>query len=458
MSITDARLTQSGGLRGLQAGAVRVMQDYEAEAPAFSPATIAGCLGWYDAQDAATFTLSGDDVVTWADKSGNGYHCTTPATGNRPTRASGDTINGFQALGFSNDELQSPMPDDTKPFTLVAVINPNTAGFDRVLIGGEMSGGAMAWLISGDRHMMLALEGSSVLSTSTTALTGPSVVALTYSGSGVITHYIDGVVDNTYTNNVTFSSPRTTIIGRAWHDGQEVVGKIGEIIKYDSVLSAGDRTALFDYLQAKWGLWRRSLIQAPANGTTSHTINFTPASAGSLLVCVIAGSVTHSTPTGWTKQASAINNTELCVLTKTATAGESSFTTTHNNPNRVIAVVVYEFPAGTAWVTQATANNQSSTAANPTISGLTPGTGLMVFAAIDANDQIEPGAAWTCTVAGATEDVEVDMEHPPGEAVGTALTVAYVANYGSTSYGPSVTHASTDFSTSERVTFAVQLP
>ena len=32
MSITDARLTQSGGLRGLQAGAVRVMQDYEPEA------------------------------------------------------------------------------------------------------------------------------------------------------------------------------------------------------------------------------------------------------------------------------------------------------------------------------------------------------------------------------------------------------------------------------------------
>ena len=224
----------------------------------FTPADLSGLVGWFDAADAASFTLLGSEVVTWADKSLNGYHCTTPETGARPSRSGSDLINGVQALGFSSagggDELQSPMPDTTKPFTVMAVVNPTLNGAYKQILGGETSGGALCWRVGPDEHMEFIHESEADLSHSSSALTGTSIVALTYSSAGVITHYVDGVVDGTSTNNVTFQSPRTTVIGRSFSWSEPYSGKIGEIIKYDRVLDAFERTALFDYLAAKWGL------------------------------------------------------------------------------------------------------------------------------------------------------------------------------------------------------------
>ena len=90
----------------------------------------------------------------------------------------------------------------------------------------------------------------------------------------------------------------------------------------------------------------RSLTQAPRNGTTSHTVSFTPATAGNLLVCVVEGAVTSTTPTGWTLPTggSAINNTGLYVWYKTATAAEASLTTTHNGSNYPAGFVIYDSP------------------------------------------------------------------------------------------------------------------
>ena len=100
-------------------------------------------------------------------------------------------------------------------------------------------------------------------------------------------------------------------------------------------------------------------IEAPRNGTTTHTVTpsagtavagttfFTP-TAGRLLVCLAEGSVTSTTPSGWTLPTggSAINNTGLYVWYKTA-AGNDSLTTTHNGSNYDVIFDFYEFPSGT---------------------------------------------------------------------------------------------------------------
>lgn len=86
------------------------------------------------------------------------------------------------------------------------------------------------------------------------------------------------------------------------------------------------------------------------NGTDTHTLTFAPASAGSLLVAVMGGSVTHTAVTaGWTKQINALDDTELAVFTHTATGGETTFDVTHNGTNFPIAWVVYEFPVGSSY-------------------------------------------------------------------------------------------------------------
>jgi hypothetical protein len=136
-----------------------------------------------------------------------------------------------------------------------------------------------------------------------------------------------------------------------------------------------------------------------ANGTTSHTCTFTAAAAGNFLVAIIAGSVTSSTPTGWTLQVSAINNTGLYVFTKTAGSGESSFSTTHNSSDYAIKGIVYEFAAGTTFLNgnQAVGLAQASTITSPGVTGLS-GT----YTRFSARAQGMTNANSDCTVSWTT--------------------------------------------------------
>jgi hypothetical protein len=183
---------------------------------------------------------------------------------------------------------------------------------------------------------------------------------------------------------------------------------------------------------AKWV--NRTLVQAARNGTTSHTISFTAATAGNLLVAVLDGAVTSTTPTGWTlpTNGSAINNTGLYVWTKTATAGESSFSTTHNASNYPVGAVVYEFPAGSTFVKAATATALAHTAASPTISSLT-GTNLLMSAV--AEDVPFTGGTAQTTWTGATEDTDVFALNDTTND-GYLLSIGYSEDSTATSYAP----------------------
>lgn len=124
-------------------------------------------------------------------------------------------------------------------------------------------------------------------------------------------------------------------------------------------------------------------IATPRNGTTTHTVTpssgtvvagslFTP-TAGRLLVCIAEGSVTSTTPTGWTLPTggSAVNLSALYVWWRVA-AGSDSFTTTHNASNYPVAFTFLEFPAGSTFSGSAAATGVVwSGAAGPTLSGLT---------------------------------------------------------------------------------------
>ncbi|TAH34086.1 hypothetical protein EYC59_03760 [Candidatus Saccharibacteria bacterium] len=79
------------------------------------------------------------------------------------------------------------------------------------------------------------------------------------------------------------------------------------------------------------------------NGTNSHTCTFTAATSGNFLLAIIAGSVTSTTPSGWTLVQSVVNQAGLYVFSKTVSSDESSFSTTHNGSNWPIEGVVYEF-------------------------------------------------------------------------------------------------------------------
>jgi hypothetical protein len=118
---------------------------------------------------------------------------------------------------------------------------------------------------------------------------------------------------------------------------------------------------------------------APRNGTVNHTVNpstfgddpFTP-TAGTLLVAVVYGGVTHSAA-GWTEQLQPVNSGELSVFTKTA-AGSDTLALTHNASNYPVGVAIMELPAGSTYVTGVGANLSGTDTPNA-VTGLTGGAG-----------------------------------------------------------------------------------
>lgn len=204
---------------------------------------------------------------------------------------------------------------------------------------------------------------------------------------------------------------------------------------------------------AKW--LTRSLVQGPRNGTNSHTLAFTPATAGNFLVLVLEGAVTHTVPTGWTRQAQALNNTELSVYTKTATAGESSFSTTHNASNFPVIAEVLEFPAGSSWVAGVAATGLAWSAPHPVLSGLT-GTNLL-FAAV-ADDVSDAGEVLDTTWTGTPAPVEnTDTLVRFDGTDGFGYSLAYVEDSEAGTFSPVATVNTNGFASKEALTFAVKV-
>lgn len=204
-------------------------------------------------------------------------------------------------------------------------------------------------------------------------------------------------------------------------------------------------------------------LTGPRNGTTTHTVDpstgtvvagstFTP-TAGRLLVVLAYGAVTSTTPAGWTlpTNGSAVNSGGLYVWTRTA-AGSDTFSTTHNGSNYAVSFDIYEFAAGSTFVSCASATGVAVTGgAGPTLSGLT-GTNWIAGAVGQVNNTVS-----TYTTSWSTGVEAADS------SVAQAVTDGY--NYGLTYLEDSVltsasAAATTTFGagpTVERLMFAVNV-
>lgn len=207
-------------------------------------------------------------------------------------------------------------------------------------------------------------------------------------------------------------------------------------------------------------------IAAPRNGTTSHTVSpssgtvvagssFTP-TAGRLLVCVVEGAVTSSTPAGWTLPSggSAVNNVGLYVWHRTA-AGSDALTTTHNGSNYPVVFQFFEFAAGSTFRSSAAATNVASGGSSPSLGSL-PGTAVWVGYVIgggrvDAAGGTVASVAWGTGVEAA--DTYTDRA---GGTDGYVYSLAYSEDFTGTSASStaSVTNNAGTFNY-ERLTFAV---
>jgi hypothetical protein len=205
-------------------------------------------------------------------------------------------------------------------------------------------------------------------------------------------------------------------------------------------------------------------IAGPRNGTTSHTIdpnggtvvagaNFT-ATAGRLLVACADGGVTSTTPSGWTLPTggSAINQSGLYVWWRSA-AGSDTFSSTHNASNYPVVFDIYEFAAGSSFVSSAASTGGSPTGATgPTLSGLT-GTNWVAAVAGQANASGEPSSsvAWNNGVEAADTSVVFSATD------GYTYSLSYREDYASATAASTATITGNTSNFVERLVFAVNV-
>jgi hypothetical protein len=212
-------------------------------------------------------------------------------------------------------------------------------------------------------------------------------------------------------------------------------------------------------------MWlNHAAIATPGNGTNSHTVTpnttaiagtgFTP-TAGNLLVLVVEGAVTSTTPTGWTLGGSAINNTGLYVWYRVA-AGNDSITTTHNGSNYPVVFDWYEFPAGTTWAGAANNNNVTSGSAGPTLSGLTGSTNFVAYSAATISTSTADNYSYTWSKG--TEAVDTCAPRTTAGTDGYMYSTAYQDNYAAATASAAATISGSYLANQERLVWAVKQP
>jgi hypothetical protein len=221
-----------------------------------TPRDISGLLAWFESSDSTNYSLSGGAVLQWSDLSGNNNHLRQATLANRPTIQAA-AQNGRNTLRFtaasSQKMLLNSEIDVESAYTLAAVVrNGGPAGTGQVFLLGH-SANSDRWAPNwwpGDSRLYWTNSGGIAQSDAVADTASYHVIILTLTGS-TATAELDGAdIYDTYAPSAN-ATALFDQIGEG--DGSFMNGEVGEIALYGSVLSAANRTVLYNYLKDKWG-------------------------------------------------------------------------------------------------------------------------------------------------------------------------------------------------------------
>jgi hypothetical protein len=279
---------------------------------AFSPIDIDGCSLWLDAADLSTITGT-STVTAWKDKSGNANNAT--ATGS-PTLS---TAGGFGSsspqtiyLNGSSYFLGSVNISSTTSLTAFVVTSfalSSSANSARVL--SLASAGQVDWNNPLSSATFYQDYGTSNLSTyrNTAYLSAavgqntPVIGTCVYDGTSNYL-YKNGASQTPVASTGTFAISIYGIGNQAVPSGELLNGYIGEVIVFNTGLTASQRQQVESYLAWKWGLVSPLTTGHPGKLLPSFSTTFTPKSLTGLQLWLDAADSSTitgtSTVTAWT--------------------------------------------------------------------------------------------------------------------------------------------------------------
>jgi hypothetical protein len=224
----------------------------------WTPNDIVGCIMWYDATYAPSIEFGvSPKVLAWNDRSASNWRFFNTFTPEQPNLVLGGLKTGLNAIEFPSEAYALNGPANSgvnqKPLTCFVALKHNGVARDRAMLGTIYTNGFL-WELRPDSRQLVNQHNTANIGNSTSVVPSNTTVILccTYASNGTLVFYLNNVTDGGTTNDKAFTaSTQQARIGVGAGSNQGFVGTIGEIIKYDTVLSSTDRTTVHNYL-TRW--------------------------------------------------------------------------------------------------------------------------------------------------------------------------------------------------------------
>jgi hypothetical protein len=232
---------------------------YAGGAAAFTPESIEGLSGWWDASDASTITLgTGTKITEWRDKSGFDRHLAQATETKQPTLEASvsNDLPGVKFDGANAQILANSYPYTEQPSSVWAVVRSDavSTGGTEVFVGHQ----AMSLRVSGGSNLY-GMDASATLLSDVSDTNGTfHFVAGVFKNDLTSILYVDGV---SFIGNAGTSAPASPM--RFALGSNAVASLTGEehsrhtVMEsgmYDGFLTVAEIDDLYAYVQDKWAI------------------------------------------------------------------------------------------------------------------------------------------------------------------------------------------------------------
>jgi len=216
--------------------------------PPFDPQSISGLKVWLKADALA---LSDNSLVaTWTDSSGNGLDATASGS-SKPTFKTA-IQNGLPILRFDGvaNKITTPALSLTEPNTVFLMGKQTSKATEGRFLDTPTGPGRQLLGLNASGFFDL-YAGSASLNDSTDHSGAFIVLSAVFNGASTI-GYLNGTQAVSGNPGTGYTSLSSALVGS---DGGSsfLTGDMGEVLIYDSALSAGNRQSVESYLKTKWG-------------------------------------------------------------------------------------------------------------------------------------------------------------------------------------------------------------
>lgn len=219
----------------------------------FTPANLTGLAAWYDVSVVASISVTGTNVTSWADQSGNSRDLLN-ASGSAEPQYPAVALNGIDTVAFSNQFVEATGFSIPQPYSYAVVVRSTANSFARSIL--STAGGSRSQVVQQNEAApaRFAVHCGTEQSISATTNDGSSWYILLGVNHGATSYGGVNAVPALLAASPGTAGLSGIRLGRDGGGFQPLTGQIAEAIVWANSYNATEFSSVLSYLQNKWSL------------------------------------------------------------------------------------------------------------------------------------------------------------------------------------------------------------